>query len=410
MSHACHRFWNCYKPSRCSLFTRCTIPCACHAKGHLNVQKCSVPLSSFTFDLDMCFAPQRRALFRHINFQKWFDTQVLCTFWLGNVLRATTASTFSTYQLPKVLRTPEFFHFWLGNVLRATTACTFSTSELPKAVRTRCALYILTWKCASRHNGVHFFISHLASWLRTRRFSEPTFPPSGAPNHWKNTVFRNFPLLWSSLFGSSPLWIFPPLLFHLSILSEVWLLNFLRLYIYIYIYYTYSTIVYRIMLCYVILGYIILYYIIYIYILYCFVSYHVDILYTHTIVYHTIHIISYHIISYHIMSCHVISYHVISLYDIILHRIVLYHDLLYYIKVYYLLLHWLSYIQVQWPSSTVGPSAKLLCYYVLLLQYCSMVRHSESVYQYHEQFPKSTAYSISALTPWDATSVWSPFT
>ena len=47
-------------------------------------------------------------------------------------------------------------------------------------------LYILTWKCASRHNGVQFFILHLASRLRTRRFSEPTFRPSGAPNHWKN--------------------------------------------------------------------------------------------------------------------------------------------------------------------------------------------------------------------------------
>ena len=47
--------------------------------------------------------------------------------------------------------------------------------------------------CASRHNGVHFSISHLASWLRTRRFSEPTFRPSGATNHWKNTVFRDFP-------------------------------------------------------------------------------------------------------------------------------------------------------------------------------------------------------------------------
>ena len=33
-------------------------------------------------------------------------------------------------------------------------------------------------------------------------------------------------LLWSSLFFSSLLWLFPPLLFHLSILSEVWLLNF----------------------------------------------------------------------------------------------------------------------------------------------------------------------------------------
>ena len=53
-----------------------------------------------------------------------------------------------------------------------------ATSELPKVVRPWCALYILTWKCASRHNGVQFFISHLASWLRTRRFSEPTFRPS----------------------------------------------------------------------------------------------------------------------------------------------------------------------------------------------------------------------------------------
>ena len=32
------------------------------------------------FDLEMCFAPQRRALFRHRNFQKWSDIGVLCTF------------------------------------------------------------------------------------------------------------------------------------------------------------------------------------------------------------------------------------------------------------------------------------------------------------------------------------------
>ena len=84
------------KPSRFySLLTTCTIPCACHAGRHLNVQKCSDPLS--------------------------------------------------------------LLHFWLRNVLRATTACTFSTSQLPKVVRTWCALYILTSKCASRHNGVHFF-------------------------------------------------------------------------------------------------------------------------------------------------------------------------------------------------------------------------------------------------------------
>jgi len=40
-------------------------------------------------------------------------------------------------------------------VLRATTACTFSTSQLPKVFREWCVLCILTWKCASRHNGAH---------------------------------------------------------------------------------------------------------------------------------------------------------------------------------------------------------------------------------------------------------------
>ena len=164
------------------------------------------------FDFEICFAPQRRALFRHLNFQKWSENGVFCT-------------------------------FWLGNVLRATTACTFSTSQLPKVVREWCVLYILTWECASRHNGVQFFISHLASWLRTRRFSEPTFRPSGATNHWKNTVFRDFPtfsricifflLTLSLLIFSLLIFLFslplPYSAFHLSILSEVWLLNFLRL-------------------------------------------------------------------------------------------------------------------------------------------------------------------------------------
>ena len=100
----------------------------------------------------MCFAPQRRALFRHLN------------------------------------------------------------SEPPKVVRRWCGLYILTWKRASRHNGVPFFISHLASWFRTRCFSEPTFQPSGATNHWKNTVFRDFPTFLR-------IWIFFLLLFSLLLFS-----------------------------------------------------------------------------------------------------------------------------------------------------------------------------------------------
>ena len=190
----------------------------------------------------MCFAPQRRALFRHRNFQKWSDAEVFCTFWLGNVLRATTACTFSTSQLPKVVRRWGALYILTWNVLRATTACTFSTSQLPKVIRTPGVLHILTSKCASRHNGVQFFIAPVASWLRTRRFSEPTFRPSGATNHWKNTVFRDFPtfsricifclLTLSLLIFSLLIFLFslplPCSAFHLSILSEVWLLNFLR--------------------------------------------------------------------------------------------------------------------------------------------------------------------------------------
>ena len=182
----------------------------------------------YTFDFEMCFAPQRRALLQHLDFQKCSEAEVCCT-------------------------------FWLRNVLRATTACTFLTSQLPKVVRDRQFFTLLTLKCASRHNGVQFFIAPVASWLRTRRFSELTFRPSGATNHWKNTVFRDFPtfsricifclLTLSLLIFSLLIFLFslplPYSAFHLSILSEVWLLNFLRLYIHIHIYiyihtYTYT--------------------------------------------------------------------------------------------------------------------------------------------------------------------------
>ena len=141
----------------------------------------------------MCFAPRRRALFRHRNFQKWSDHGVFCTFWLRNVLRATTACTFSTSQLPKVVRRWCVLYILTWKCASRHNGVHFFDIATWKVVRRWCVLYILTWKCASRHNGVQFFISHLASWLRTPRFSEPTFRPSGATNHWKNTVNRDFP-------------------------------------------------------------------------------------------------------------------------------------------------------------------------------------------------------------------------
>ena len=57
---------------------------------------------------------------------------------------------------------------------------------------------MFTSKCASRHHGVHVFISHLPRSLRTRSM-EATFRPSGATKHWKNTVFRDFPTFSSCL-------------------------------------------------------------------------------------------------------------------------------------------------------------------------------------------------------------------
>ena len=155
--------------------------------------------------------------------------------------------------------------FWLRNALRATTACTFSTSQLPKVARTWCVLYILTSKCASRHNGVlrtwgvfsfftcarasrcngaQFFISHLATWLRTAALASLLFDPPRPQTIGKTPCFATFlpfralgsssfwdflffdllssSLLFSSLFDflSFSLLFFA---FHLSMLSEVWL-------------------------------------------------------------------------------------------------------------------------------------------------------------------------------------------
>ena len=181
-------FWKCYKTlTFCLLLTRCTIPCL------------RLPRTTISERPRVLRTPQ---FFLH--------------FWFRHVLRATTACTFSTSNLsfqkwsgPAVLCT-----FWLRHVLRAATACNFSS---------------LIWPAGSAPAALH---------------SEPTFRPSGATNHWKNMekhsvsrlsyLFAHLDLLSSdsfSFFFSSLLFsslTLPTSAFHLSILSEVWLLNFLR--------------------------------------------------------------------------------------------------------------------------------------------------------------------------------------
>ena len=55
----------------------------------------------------------------------------------------------TTSDRPKVVCTRQFFALLTWTCASRHTACTFSGAW--------CALYILTSKCASRHNGVHFF-------------------------------------------------------------------------------------------------------------------------------------------------------------------------------------------------------------------------------------------------------------
>ena len=129
----------------------------------------------------MCFAPQRRALFEHLIFQKCPTLRCFVRFYFEKK----TASTFSTSQLPKVV-----------------LDCSFFT--------------LLTSKSAPRHNGVQFLISHLARWLLICGCSL-LFDPPEPQIIGKNTVNRDFStcscaciffpltlsLLWSSFFFSS---------------------------------------------------------------------------------------------------------------------------------------------------------------------------------------------------------------
>ena len=85
----------------------------------------------------MCFAPQRRALFRHRNFQKWSDNGVFCTFWLGNVLRATTACNFSSLIWPA------------GSAPAALASLLFDPPEPQNIGKTQCFATFLPFRASA---------------------------------------------------------------------------------------------------------------------------------------------------------------------------------------------------------------------------------------------------------------------
>ena len=219
----------------------------------------------------MCFSPQRRAILRHPNSKKCFETDVLCTFSLPNV-RIEPRAIFGHQNFKKCSETDVFCNCLLQNVVFATTSCNFFdiwTAKSPPAMRCfehfhfqmrfspqrraifahrnfkKCAdtvsfFSMFTSKCAFRHSGVQFSLSPLTTWLRTRRFNRPTFRLARHTNHWKNTAFRDFSNIWRGciffLLTFALVHLFTSdltachICFSTLHMSEVCYLNFLRIY------------------------------------------------------------------------------------------------------------------------------------------------------------------------------------
>ena len=142
------------------------------------------------FDFEMCFAPQQRTLFRHLNFQKWSEPGVLY------ILTSTCVSRHNVV------------HF-------------FDISTSKSGLNLVCFIHFDLEMCFAPQRRA-IFIAHLASWLRTRRFSKPTFRPSGVRSHKSSEkhsvsrlsyLFAHLHLLSSDSFSSLIS------LFHSSLLS-----------------------------------------------------------------------------------------------------------------------------------------------------------------------------------------------
>ena len=230
----------------------------------------------------MCFAPQRRAIFGHVNFKKWPESVVFSTFWLTNMLRATAACHFWKSERPKWLRPCGVFHILTCKCAFRHSRVAFwniGTSKMSPALR--CFLHFDAQMCFSpQPRGIlehrnfqnvsgaevfstfwranvlrataacHFSPVCQNCYLRTRRFSEATFRTSGTTTHWKNTAIRDVTNIWRAcwtpgywLYAHVDLlatdstrmlifllltWLLCDSAFQLYILSEVRLLNFLR--------------------------------------------------------------------------------------------------------------------------------------------------------------------------------------
>ena len=157
----------------------------------LNFQKFSEPVSFFyTCHFEIFFAPQQHELFHHLNFEKCSEHEVFSAFWLRIQLRGTTACNFS-------------FLIWPDSSAPAALASLLFDPPEPQNIGKHSIHDFGTFS-----RPCIFFLLTLSLLWSSFSFSSLLFP--------------------SLLFSSSLFWFFPSLLCHVSMLSEVWLLNFRR--------------------------------------------------------------------------------------------------------------------------------------------------------------------------------------
>ena len=154
----------------------------------------------------MCFTPLPRALCRHLNFKKCSEPGVFCTFDLEMcfALQRCALVHLSSPQMAPILHKKDEHLPSFGQVdgqevvsvggseINANSFMFDSERNVPAEPQAGLKPEELAQMDAGRGLFGNFS-SHLATWLCTRRFGETTFRPSGATNHWKHTVFRDFP-------------------------------------------------------------------------------------------------------------------------------------------------------------------------------------------------------------------------
>ena len=155
----------------------------------------------------MCFSPQRRAIFRHLNFKKCSETlNLLCILTCEGALRHSGVQFFRHQNFKKCSETVSLLTFWLGNVLFATAACNF---------------WFLLWphdSAPAALTGLLFDWPDTQIIEKTQHFATSlTFGADVSSFFWLSRYCIFFLLTW--LLYSA---------FQLSILSEDRLLNFLR--------------------------------------------------------------------------------------------------------------------------------------------------------------------------------------